>query len=363
MRVLAIVGALCVVACGGDDGGADPGAGGASGAGASGTGGTGTGGTGTGGTAAGGTGTGGAAGSTSTGGAAGSTSTGGTAGDTSTGGTGTGGTGTGGTGGGGSCPTLGTTTAGNHIVVQLSWAATTGLAAGSGEMHIWTKTELTFNGTQVTGTTHACGSVIPPLDKSAIAGGGKVQTLFPDSVWDSPSLPTFPATGTISGFDPGATIAMDPVVTVIGTTLANPATDPWPAMGSQLQTLDHDGDGKPGITAQPRTDPPFAAPPLDLLGALNPNGARGDRLYIATRTVVQLEGTRTSCTEAGGTARVYRIDSHIVGCHVLNGGDCNATQAKFVDDNQPKFTIGSASYTMIQVDPSSTCAQVRAAMP
>lgn len=270
----------------------------------------------------------------------------------------------GGSGGSEDCPTQASGTAANHIIVTVSWPESIGIEAGEGEMHIWTKASLTFDGNNVTGAAEPCGSVIPALTKTSIAGGGMVQTEIPDEVWDAASMPSFDVKGAISGFGVGATISMDPIASTVGCMLADPANDPWPASGAQLTTVDHDGDMQPGIKAVPRTDDPFQAPPLDIMGALDPMGARADEVYVATRTIIQLEGTRDSCTSAKGTAKVTKVDSHVVGCHISGTANyCDATQTKFIDDNQPKFTIKSAAYEMKQVPADATCADVRAALP
>ncbi len=286
--------------------------------------------------------------------------TGGTHGDGASGGAGGGGE-----GGAGNteCPTQASGSAANHIVITVSWPETLGLMAGEGEMHVWTKADLTFSGNDVTGKVKPCGSLIPALTKTDLAGGGQVQTVIPDEVWDAASMPVFDVKGAISGFGVGATISMDPIASLVGATLGDPANDPWPASAAQLTTVDADGDGQPGILAVPRTDDPFQAPPLDLSGALDPMGARADAVYVATRTMIALAGTRSSCTAASGTADVTHVDSHVVGCHVKDGAVCDAAQAKFVDDNQPKFTIKSATYEMVQIPATATCADVRAALP
>jgi hypothetical protein len=286
---------------------------------------------------------------------------GGTHGDGASGGEG--GSGIGGSGNGGDCPTQASGTAANHIIITVSWPETLGLLAGEGEMHVWTKADLTFSGNDVTGKVKPCGSVIPALTKTDLVGGGQVQTVIPDEVWDAAMMPVFDVTGSISGFGKGATISMDPIASLVGATLADPANDSWPASAAQLTTVDADGDGQPGIKAVPRTDDPFQAPPLDIQGALDPAGARADEVYVATRTMIALAGTRTSCTQASGTADVTHVDSHVVGCHVKDGATCTEAQAKFVDDNQPKFTIKSAKYEMVQVPAGATCADVRAALP
>ncbi|MEZ4295035.1 MAG: hypothetical protein R3B70_08650 [Polyangiaceae bacterium] len=263
----------------------------------------------------------------------------------------------------GECPAQASGVAANHIIVKVTWPESLGLQAGEGEMHIWTKADLTFDGNDVSGVAEPCGSVIPELVKSDLAGGGKVQTEIPDEVWDAPSMPSFQVKGTISGFDVGATISMDPIASTVGLTMDDPANDPWPASYDKLTTADDDGDGQPGIKAVPRTDGEFEAPPLDLQGALDPNGPRADEVYVATRTLIALAGTRDSCTSAKGSADVSHVDSHVVGCHIKGGDHCNAEQTNFIDANQPKFTIKSASYEMVAVPKGATCADVRAALP
>lgn len=337
--IVALAGALW--GCGGSDSSSDPGSGGSAGSGA--------------------TGSGGSAGS----GAGGSGATGGS----SAGAAGVGG-GTGGSSGSGGCDNNVThATSGNHIVAEVTWPGNTGIEAGSGQVHIWTRAVLDFGAPDpgtgqiaATGEVTPCGSVIPALTKTGIAGGGMVQTVIPDDVWDKSGMPKFPATGSLSGFDVGATIEMDPVVSLVGLTMSNP-DGPWPSSASQITAVDHDGDGQPGILAKPRTDGQFTAPPTSLLEALNPNGKRAIEVYVVTRTKVQLGGTRDTCTSAAGSATVYLFDSHVVGCKRNDGGICTQAESDFIDQNQPKFTVQSATYTMVQLAEGATCADVRAALP
>ena len=286
---------------------------------------------------------------------------------------GTAGSGAGGSGGGttaGGCANNQTqATSGNHIIAEVSWPAKTGIEAGTGTMHIWTLTVLdmqapdpTTGAIPATGKVKPCGSTIPALTKTGIAGGGKVQTIIPDEVWDQPGIPTFNATGTLSGFDVGATVQMDPVVSLVGMDMDN-AEGPWPSSFKQINAVDHDGDGKPGIFARPRTDAPFGAPPTSLLEALNPNGKRATAIYVATRTKVELGGQRDTCTTASGSATVHMLDTHVVGCLRNDNKACSAGEVDFIDQNQPKFTIKSASYQMVQLPDGANCADVRAALP
>lgn len=260
-------------------------------------------------------------------------------------------------------------TSGNHIVAQVTWPSKTGIEAGSGMVHIWTKSVLDFAAPDpstgkisATGEVTPCGSQIPVLTKTSIAGGGLVQTVIPDEVWEKPTMPKFQAQGTLSGFGVGANIDMQPVVSLVGLTMSDP-NGPWPSSGKQVTAVDHDSDGRPGILAVPRTDPPFQAPPTSLFEALNPSGKRASEVYIVTRTAIQLAGARDSCTSANGDAKVILFDSHVVGCKRNDGQLCSASESDFIDQNQPKFSVQSAVYYMVQLPEGSTCSDVRAAMP
>lgn len=261
------------------------------------------------------------------------------------------------------CPAQARSTAASHIVLMVRWPAHLAITAGHGEVHLWTKADLVFERGRVTGTARPCGSVVPALTKAGIVGGGQVQLEFPGAVWESPAMPVFQVTGSFTGFRVGAALSMDPIASTVGLTMIDPLNDAWPGQASQITAVDHDGDGYPGIRAIPRTDPPFAAPPLDLGAVLDPSGAHADEVYLATRTVVQLTGTRASCASAAGTAQVSAFDSHVVGCHVQGGGACTQAQSDFLDASLPLFEVESATFEMVQVPSTATCAAVRAALP
>ncbi|MBM4358565.1 MAG: hypothetical protein FJ096_10705 [Deltaproteobacteria bacterium] len=261
--------------------------------------------------------------------------------------------------GGGSCPTQAQGNVANKITLRVSWGETIGLEAGEADVIIWTRASLDFDGNEVTGEVQPCGSVVPPLQTKQIVGGNKVQPIIPDAVWDAMGIPKTAVFGSISGFQPGATITMQPVGTGVGADLADPVNDAWPASWADVKTTDPDGDGNPGMTATPNTSAGFAAPPL----GLDPMGPRAEKLFLSTRTVVQLEGKRDTCTSAKGTAQVTKFDNHVVGCIATGGTPCTPDQADFVDGNRVIYTLEGATYEMKQVPAGATCADVRAALP
>jgi hypothetical protein len=290
-------------------------------------------------------GTGGAA-TTGTGGAA-ATGTGGAATAASTG-----------AGGSSACPTPASQTVATHITMAVTWPGTIGIEAGSGTVHIWTLSTQMFNGNSITGTGRPCGSLIPDLKATPLAGGMMIGNTIPDAAWESPSMPVSMITGTHGGFDVGSTVTIDKNATVVGATMPNPLTDVWPMSYTGLMTADHDADSKPGITAIPKTAPGFQLPPVNLF--MNP---KADRLYLATRSILSLSGTRDTCDTVTGTALMEKFDNHVVGCRIQNGGDCMPAEANFVDTNRTVFVIGTATYKAMTLPAGATCADARAALP
>ena len=64
--------------------------------------------------------------------------------------------------------------------------------------------------------------------------------------------------------------------------------------------------------------------------------------------MIGLDGMFTSCSDISGEARVVTFDSHAVGCHVRNGGECSANQTDFVDQNRTIYRITGGTFTAKQ---------------
>lgn len=274
-------------------------------------------------------------------------------------GSGTGGSGTAGTSGGDSCESRAKLTLGVHVVMNITWPDTLATTQGSGQVHIWNVSRYTVDGSDASGETGPCGSILPPLQLSAIAGGGKALIEIPDATWDLPSMPKVTAAGTVEGWTVGSKFVTTASTALVGLSMGDPA-GAWPGKGSMITTVDHDNDTKPGILGIPKSDGGFTRPPTSLLGQAGPVA---DNVYLVTRTGLALDGSWTSCTEQAGTVNVPFFDNHVVGCHVYNGGECDATQADFIDTNRTIFEVVDASYTAKVLDETATCADVRAALP
>ncbi len=242
-----------------------------------------------------------------------------------------------------------------HVTMQVSWGGSIGTEAGKGPVHVWTRSKFTVDASNnITATNVACGSVLPDIKTTPIAGGALVLAEFPGAMWDAPSMPTFPANGSQTGFDVGNEVSMKATTVLLG--LKDPGAA-WPPMPS-IVGVDHDGDGKLGITSIPKNGGGYARPPTSLL-RLN----FADKLYIASRTISGTSGKRTSCDNHSGTATVTNFDNHVIGCHVAGGGECSAGDAKFIDDNRTVYKVESATYEAKIVPDTATCADVRAALP
>lgn len=306
---------------------------------------------------------GGTGGASMSGGSGGSTTGGGTGGGTAMG---SGGVTGGGADGGvaGACPAQAAFALAVHVILDATWAAGTATNKGSGQIHLWNRAKFSANGLQLTGETASCGSVLPPFTLNGVgslaAGGSMVAIDVPNSVWDTPTIPKFPNSGAISGWDPGSTINITPTIALVGLTMPDPMAA-WPASYTAITTVDADGDGKAGFTAIPRQGGGFVAPPLQV--TLFGLGPAADQVYLATRTVVQLDGKMDTCTAQSGMVTVKFFDSHVVGCHVKGAGECTPAQTDFVDTSRTNYTISGGTFTSKQVADDATCANVRDALP
>lgn len=256
----------------------------------------------------------------------------------------------------GGCPTLTGGTQAVHVMMNVTWPGTVGTEGGSGVVHVWTRSKFTVTGTNLTATNSPCGSQIPEIVKTPVAGGGKVLAEFPGTIWNSTAMPTFMAMGTTSGFAVGSKVTMTASPVIVGTTLADP-NGAWPA-ASAIVGADHDGDGKPGITSVPRNGGGYTLPPTSLLRT---NSA--DKLYIASRTTSALDGTRDTCTSTKGTATIKNFDNHVIGCHIAGGGECSKSDSDFIDTNRTVYSVKSATFETKMIADGSNCDAVRAALP
>jgi hypothetical protein len=255
------------------------------------------------------------------------------------------------------------------VDIQVTWPATTILGAGSGTVHLWGLVQGTQSGDTIPGTILPCGIVLPDFNGPSIIN--PVPTFgvtFPNSLFDGTYLTATSATVNVSSSSPGATFTSPSEANLIGITFANPATAAWPNYATaQTDAVDVVGT-IPGVTATSKVGQTtendagtYSPIPVGVFGPY------ADQLYMVLRSVVALNGTLTSCTQASGNASVSHLEDHTIGCHLAAGGTCTSTgalnQASFVDSNSPAFVVSSATFQAQLLTNASTCPNVRAALP
>jgi hypothetical protein len=259
------------------------------------------------------------------------------------------------------------------LTLPVQWPATVSYAAGNGSATVWLLSNLTGNAA-LTGTFQTCGVTLPDLTyqgADTAIRGDLVSFVLPGA-----QTTTFPVTGMQSGWSPGDTFSTAAVTSLLGlstnstyrqTTVAWPATcatNCTPA-GAFLPNdlVDDDGDGNPGVTAQPSTggtNPTYTAPP-----SAQGNGAPlATQVDMVLRNAFALSGMRvTDCAQISGTASVQRFDTHVVGC-VTQAGACASAQVAFLDQSRPVYTTPiTGTFRAAQVSAQATCATVLTALP
>jgi hypothetical protein len=250
------------------------------------------------------------------------------------------------------------------ITTPVKWPASFVLQAGTGTVTNWVKSKRVQTGASIMDTAQVCGVQIPDYQATSTFGSEKYGVRFPASLFDSPGLPTFNFTATLTANDGGApTFTTGPIGALVGATMANPATDPWPSNGALLTQLDSDGDGKPGVSGDAAQDPGMSLPPVNAA-----RSARANRVYTVFRQVLTATGPVTSCDRIVGKATTAvinnktAIDSHVLGCRRSdNGADCSSSEYKLLDGAAPIYTAtGDSAITMVRIPDSATCTDVRA---
>jgi hypothetical protein len=245
------------------------------------------------------------------------------------------------------------------------------LAPGSGQIKQWIKGVRVQHGDTLTDTTVVCGIALPDFKETASVGGETYGVVFPNSLFDNAYLPTFNVAATLSGLGTGATYRSTASAALLGLTMANPTTDPWPATVTTV--TDPDKDGIPGVSIAVAQGGLYADVPVGIPGFFQPV-IRANKLSVAIRQVTLVQGTVQDCDHISGTVTIpqiggqYAINSHVVACEIDgNGGPCttsgSSSQAAFVDNTQPVFTpSGTTTFQSARLPSNATCAAVRATL-
>jgi hypothetical protein len=211
-------------------------------------------------------------------------------------------------------------------------------------------------------TVHPCGTRVPAIYTSTV--GGVIQIVFPDELWDKPTIPAYQTTASYDGFDAGSTLTIAKTVGLLGISLTAPDAT-WPTYDMTATTFmcaggmsgaacfpDSDGDSKPGITVtiQQTGTPPspgylppsgsawkYVPAPTSVLDALGATGATS--VYTGLRTRVGGSGKLGSdCKTGMGAADADDFESRVIDCVKSDGTACG-NDATFVDQNTPTFHV------------------------
>lgn len=241
-----------------------------------------------------------------------------------------------------------------HLALEMNWPDTQGTVAGSGPLHVWAKMTYTAAGDGWTSESRACGVLMPPLTTQAVLDGLKLGYEFPVASFDDPAMPTF-----VGGSTRGnGTWLINPGALVLGTVLGS-ADEPWPARQS-LILVDHDGDGKPGITVMTTQGDGFVSPPTDITFS-----TVADQMYVAARIKLRITAPDLACVgTVHASAESMGFDFTPVGCHVKDAGECPASTANLYNRFLPKLTLGmTGKAILVPIAEQADCADVRAALP
>ena len=242
-----------------------------------------------------------------------------------------------------------------RLTVDTRWQETIALMGGAGKAYVWSKLTIDPSASTIS-EFRACGSLLPVLHTTAVAGNTQAFQRAPQAAFDQPSMPTAAGGSAIRA---NASLLLEPGPLLVGLSLADPA-GPWPASSSDrsVMVVDAEGDGKPGLTALVRNDGSFAGSPTSILVT-----DRIDASYGASRLAYRaMLGDAACAATLEGPAEIVALDNLLVGCHVKDGGDCSPEEQKFVEDNRPKLSFGAAVAHAAVLPLDATCAQAVAVL-
>jgi hypothetical protein len=224
-----------------------------------------------------------------------------------------------------------------------------------------------------------CGIALPDFQATALGLNEVYGVRFPDTLFDDQYVPPFTVSGALD--EQMTKYSTTQTAVLLGLTMNSPTTDPWPA--TVPTAVDMDNDGNPGVTIGvahgPLATPTISASsysyiPTEILIPPPIIPAPGaSSLYVAIRQITVTTGTVQDCNTITGTVSIPvieskpAIDSHILGCALVDGGHCTtgtSSQTSFLDNSEPVFTpTNTTSFKSVRLAAGATCADVRAALP
>ena len=237
--------------------------------------------------------------------------------------------------------------------LDMTWPDAIGTLAGRGKLRAWGKVTLAPSADGVRWEEAPCGVALPVVTTTPLVDGIKLFNEVPTRTFDVPSMPR--SSGVATWRD--GMLAWDSV-TILGSRLSDPRAK-WPQRRS-LMLVDHDADGRPGITALPRDGAGFGLPPIDI-----GQTQHADAIYIAARIALRVSVSALGCEGAAqGSAAPLSFDYTIVGCHAVDSGECPESSINLLGNNSPEFELGAnGEWSARPIAESASCLEVVAALP
>lgn len=282
---------------------------------------------------------------------------------------------------------------GAQIEVDVAWGGRSGGLVGLTDdgrapltVHLRIEVQEIDGAMEIRGAARPCSVDLPQFFSTTLCESYK--PVFPNTIWESATLPPIELTGRYSCLNPGCVLSIDAVTSLIGIDLDNPEA-PWPlptqtaavtcAAGKGVECFsDHDDDGLPGITINVVGDGRVAADqtpngttcqdyydyrgaPLSAsAGAIAKIVRRADRIHLGTRT--KLGGASVlgaECATGLGSGIAEFVQSRAWGCMVQQGTTdnpfdpvgapantvCESAEAAFMDENLPIYQVLLAGQT------------------
>lgn len=241
-----------------------------------------------------------------------------------------------------------------RATVDMSWPETVGYFAGRGALQAWTKITFTRTATGTTTEVAMCGVALPVVTTTPLLDGVLLANDIPVASFDLPTTPK--SVGSLT--ETSGQVSVDTGVLLLGAALSDPKAT-WPTR-SQLMAADHDADGKPGVTAIPKSGGAYGLPPADIGQTIF-----ADQVYIAARLSLRLITADSLCAQRSeGAVTPLGFDYTIVGCHEQGGAECKENQVNLLDNNDPAFTLGQAGHwTSVPIVETQTCSEIVMTLP
>jgi hypothetical protein len=242
------------------------------------------------------------------------------------------------------------------------------LAAGTGRIRVIVRMDSDDMGGPASSRLHACMGELPDFAASWLIGE-VYSGYIPNSAWDKPAMPQWDLSWSYACRQPGCALSSSPIVVTLGARAT--AQDVWPGRKGpieQIVSVDHDDDAMQGITFLTRGPDEFAPngkayDPPPVTWTLD---ARAVKLGLAFQIQASVQAALTTCDSFSGSISNARVEARALTCTARKNQQnaetpCTKSQAEFMDENLPNWTVTGGTVRARRVSPNADCKAVRAA--